>query len=135
MIGNTLQTIAKQLFGEKIMQFIHVTLYVRDIEKSLKFYHDVLGLSIVRRTPGPTGPVFLGKGGEPQVELIGGQQKPVFSGFSVGFAVDSLDAATKKMEEAGYKKIRGPISPNPSIKFSYFPDPDGAEIQLMETIS
>ena len=117
------------------MKFIHVTLYVKDIEKSLSFYHDVLGLPIVRRTPSPNGPVFLGAEGEPLVELIGGQQKPVFSGFSVGFAVDSLDEATKKMEDSGYKKIRGPISPTPSIKFSYFPDPDGAEIQLMESKS
>ena len=114
------------------MKFNHVTLFVTDIEKSLSFYNGVLGLAIVRRIPGPTGPVFLGIEGEPLVELIGGQEKPVFSGFSVGFGVDSLDEATKKMEDAGYKKLRGPISPNPSVKFSFFPDPDGAEIQLVE---
>jgi len=121
------------LLEEKIMKFIHVTLYVKDIEKSLSFYHGVLELPITRRLPGPSGPVFLGKEGEPQIELIGGQQKPVFSGFAIGFAVDSLDEATRKMENSGYKKLRGPISPNPSIKFSYFPDPDGVEIQLMES--
>ena len=114
------------------MKFIHVTLFVKDLEKSLSFYHGVLGLPIVRRIPGPNGPVFLGNEGEPQVELIGGQQEPTFSGFAVGFAVDSLDEGTKKMEDAGYKKLRGPISPNPSVKFSFFPDPDGAEIQLVE---
>ena len=114
------------------MKFIHVILYVRDIEKSLSFYHDLLGLPIVRRSPGPDGPVFLGDEGNPLIELIGGKQEPVFSGFSLGFAVDSLDETSKKMEAAGYKKIRGPISPNPSISFSFFPDPDGAEIQLAE---
>ncbi|MCL2834331.1 MAG: VOC family protein [Treponema sp.] len=118
------------------MKFIHVTLHVKDLEKSLGFYHNVLELPIVRRNPGPNGPVFLGKDGEPLVELIGGNEKPVFSGFSVGFAVESLEKATKKMEDAGYKKLRGPITPNPqnpSLKFSYFPDPDGVEIQLMES--
>jgi len=116
------------------MKFIHVTLYVRDLEKSLSFYRDLLELPVTRRAPGPNGPVFLGAEGEAQVELIGGCQNPVFAGFSNGFAVDSLEEAAKKMEDAGYKKLRGPISPNPSMRFSYFPDPDGAEIQLMEYI-
>ncbi|MCL2834328.1 MAG: VOC family protein [Treponema sp.] len=47
-----------------------------------------------------------------------------------------MEKATKKMEDAGYMKLRGPITPNPnnpSLKFSYFPDPDGVEIQLMES--
>jgi lactoylglutathione lyase len=118
---------------EAIMQFVHITLPVRDLEKSLSFYRDLLGLAIVRRAPGPNGPVFLGEEGKPVVELIGGQESPVFSGFSVGFAVDSLEEATQKMENAGYKKLRGPISPNPAVRFSFFPDPDGVEIQLLES--
>jgi lactoylglutathione lyase len=112
------------------MKFVHVTLFVKDLEKSLEFYHGVLGLPITRRIP--NGPVFLGEEGEPQVELIGGQEKPAFSGFAVGFTVDNLEEATKKMEDAGYKKLRGPISPSPTTTFSFFHDPDGVEIQLVE---
>ena len=114
------------------MKFIHVTLHVKNLEKSLAFYQGVLGLPIVNRYPAERGPVFLGEAGKPLVELIGETEAPAFAGFSVGFEVPSLEEATKKMEEAGYPKIRGPISPSPQVIFSFFKDPDGVEIQLLE---
>jgi lactoylglutathione lyase len=124
-------TKSKLLTGDQ-MEFIHVTLFVKDLEKSLEFYQGLLGLPIQRRLPGEHGPVFLGEEGKPVIELIGGRKDAEFKGFSIGFEVDSLDEASKKMEDAGCKLIRGPISPNPSIRYSFFPDPDGVEIQLAE---
>jgi len=115
------------------MNFLHITLHVKNLEKSLAFYQGVLGLPITRRSPGERGPVFLGETGKPTVELIGETEAPAFSGFSVGFEVESLEDATKKLEAAGYPKIRGPISPSPQTAFSFFKDPDGVEIQLVES--
>jgi lactoylglutathione lyase len=115
------------------MQYTHITVQVKDLEKSLAFYQGILGQAIVRRAPGAHGPVFLGEADKPTIELIGGTEQPAFSGFSIGFTVDSLDEATKKLEAAGYPKIRGPISPNPQVVFSFFKDPDGIEIQLLES--
>jgi catechol 2,3-dioxygenase-like lactoylglutathione lyase family enzyme len=103
------------------------------LEKSLAFYQGVLGLPVTRRVPGERGPVFLGESGEPNIELIGGAESPAFSGFAIGFAVDSLEDATKKMLAAGFPKVRGPVSPNPRVAFSFFSDPDGVEIQLVES--
>ena len=114
------------------MKFYHVTLRVKDLEKSLAFYQGVLGLPILRRSPAARGPVFLGEKGQPTVELVGETEAPSFAGFSVGFEVDSLEEATKKMEAAGYPRIRGPNSPSPDVVFSFFKDPDGVEIQLLE---
>jgi lactoylglutathione lyase len=115
------------------MQYTHITFQVKDLEKSLAFYQGVLGQAVVRRAPGDHGPVFLGEAGKPTIELIGGPDGPAYSGFSLGFTVDSLEAATKKMEAAGYPRVRGPISPNPQVIFSFFKDPDGVEIQLLES--
>ncbi|MDR2517265.1 MAG: VOC family protein [Spirochaetaceae bacterium] len=114
------------------MQYAHITLRVRDLEKSLAFYQGVLGLPVVRRLGGPNGPVFLGETAGPTIELIGGAEDPRFAGFSIGFTVDSLAEAEKRLEEAGFSRIRGPLSPNPSVVFSFFGDPDGVEIQLVE---
>ena len=114
------------------MKFEHVTIYVKDLKKSLTFYQGVLGLSVVRGTPEGHGPIFLGEEGKPLVELIGETENPAFAGFSVGFQVDSLEEATKKLEDAGYPRIRGPVSPSPRSIFSFFHDPDGVEIQLLE---
>jgi lactoylglutathione lyase len=115
------------------MTYNVTTIFVTDIEKALAFFSGVLGLSVTRRMPGGNGPVFLGEDGKPNIELIGGNTEAAFSGFSLGFAVDSLDAAEKKMESAGYPKIRGPISPNPHIALSFFRGFDGIEIELIET--
>ena len=114
------------------MKYNHTTLHVKDLEKSLEFYHGLLGLPIVRRSPGTRGPAFLGLEGQPQVELIGEEPNPAFAGFTIGFEIDSLEEWTKKMEAAGYKRIRGPNSPSPTVTFSYFNDPDGVEVQLLE---
>ena len=114
------------------MKYSHTTLFVKDLEKSLEFYHGLLGLPIQRRAPGTRGPAFLGEEGQPLIELIGETENPAFAGFFIGLEVDSLEAWTKKMEDAGYKRLRGPSSPNPSIQYSVFPDPDGSEIQLLE---
>jgi lactoylglutathione lyase len=116
------------------MNFAHVTIFVKDLERSLAFYHGVLELPIARRAPGANGPVFLGEEGKPVIELIGGKADPRFAGFSIGFEVPSLEEATRKLEASGVVKLRGPISPNPTVKFSFFSDPDGAEIQLVEYI-
>ncbi len=115
------------------MNFIHVTLYVSDLERSLSFYRDVLGLNVLRRmSPGNLDIAFLGEPGQAAIELIGDGEVPPHSGFSIGFRVESLDEAARRLESAGYPLLRGPLSPDPSVRFSFFRDPDGTEIQLAE---
>jgi predicted enzyme related to lactoylglutathione lyase len=46
--------------------------------------------------------------------------------------VENLEESTKKLEAAGYPRIRGPISPGPKVAISYFKDPDGVEIYLFQ---
>ncbi|MDR2489876.1 MAG: VOC family protein [Spirochaetaceae bacterium] len=114
------------------MKFAHITIHVQNLEKSLAFYHGVLGLPIVRQAPGERGPVFLGEAGQPVIELIGDTTAPAYAGFSIGLEVTSLEESTKKLEAAGYPKITGPLSPVPRVAFSFFKDPDGVDIQLVE---
>jgi lactoylglutathione lyase len=117
------------------MTYMHTTVYVRDMEKSLGFYQGLLGLNLVRRSPSGSGELaFLGEAGQPNIELIchPGEAVPAPGGFSLGFRVESLREGTAKLEQAGYPLVRGPISPNPAVSFSFFHDPDGLEIQLVE---
>lgn len=118
------------------MQFAFITIYVRDMQKSLAFYRDLLGLEVLRGQPTADGElVFLGVPGQPTIELI---YAPAFAGntytgFSVGFEVDSLDSASAMLTDAGYPLKRGPISPSPKVAFSFFEGPNGEEIQLIES--
>jgi lactoylglutathione lyase len=117
------------------MTYMHTTVHVSDMEKSLGFYQGLLGLGLVRRSPSGDGELaFLGEAGQPNIELIcrPGETKPAYSGFTLGFRVDSLKDWTARLEQAGYPLVRGPISPNPAVSFSFFHDPDGIEIQLLE---
>jgi lactoylglutathione lyase len=117
------------------MIYMHTTIHVSDMEKSLGFYQGLLGLNLVRRSPSGNGELaFLGENGQPNIELIchPGEEKPAYSGFSLGFRVESLKEGTAALEQAGYPLVRGPLSPNPAVSFSFFHDPDGVEIQLVE---
>ena len=115
------------------MTYSLTTVFVHDLEKSIAFFTNVLGLSVIHRIPGEHGPAFLGESGKPHIELIGGNNGAAFSGFSLGFTVDSLEQATLTMEAAGCAKIRGPISPAQGVSFSFFRGPDGMEIELIES--
>lgn len=120
------------------MGFCWVTLPVRDFKKSLDFYHGVLGLPIDSKHERPEDGmemVMLGEKDKPKVELIffpEHKTKEFSSSVSVGIAVDSLEKAMEHLKENNIPVLRGPISPNPSIRFFYVLDPNGYEVQLVE---
>lgn len=120
------------------MKFCWSTLHVADMEQSLAFYQQIVGLKISRRFPyGPKGEiVFLGEG-DTQVELIAdGSAKKAELGpdISWGFAVPSLDDMLAKVQSAGIAVHSGPFQPNPHVKFFYVLDPDGMKIQFVENM-
>ncbi|MNI65552.1 Glyoxalase-like domain protein [compost metagenome] len=112
-----------------------ITLRVRDLEASLHFYHGILGLPVERRFESRGRQiVMLGAEGQPKIELIQGSDpalKPE-CGVSVGFEAESLEAAIAELNSHGIPLARGPISPNPSLRFFYVLDPDGFEVQIAE---
>ncbi len=125
------------------MKFCWVTLHVKDIDTSLKFYQEVLGLELVRRaSPIPTRELaFLaGEDSKTQVELVqnSGPDHVTEMSFgkdiSLGFEVPSLEGFREVLSAHGIPIHAGPIQPNPSIRFMYVLDPDGLLVQLVEHI-
>lgn len=120
------------------MKYLWTTMYVTDMEKSVKFYQEVLGLELERRMQaGPDMELSFFKSQDTgtEVELIcrkdfQGQAQGV--ALSLGFAVGGdLDAKRAELEEAGYNPSQI-ISPNPATRFFFIKDPDGIDIQLVE---
>ena len=115
------------------MRFAMVTLQVRDMEASLRFYKDTLGMEVSRRfSPGPGMEiVFLTQGG-PQLELIcRGETAAPGENFSLGFTVEDLDAEIARLQAAGAQC--GPVlQPNPHTRLSFCNDPDGNAVELIE---
>ncbi|CAM4205200.1 VOC family protein [Saccharibacillus endophyticus] len=112
-----------------------ITLRVRDLETSISFYQDILGLPIQRRFESRGKQIaMLGSESQPKIELIQGSEQTVQpeNGVSVGFEVDSLEDAMEELRHKGIPIARGPIAPNPRLSFFYVLDPDGFEIQLAQ---
>ena len=120
------------------MKFCWATINVKNLEQSIAFYQDILGLEVSRRMK-PTPELelaFLGNG-ETQIELIstvGNKDIAYGKDISLGFIVDSIDMFTRLIAGKGIPVHSGPFQPNPSIRFIYIQDPDGLKIQLVEHI-
>jgi len=120
------------------MKFCWSTLMVKDLDESLKFYQDIIGLNVSRRfNAGPGVEIaFLGDG-ETKIELICNKSiKNVDLGhdISLGFIVNSVDEMITFVKSKGIAIQGEPFQPNPHTKFFYILDPNGLKIQLVENI-
>jgi len=115
------------------MAFLWCTVHVTDLDRSVKFYEDVVGLKEVRRISGPHGDiVFLGAGGETLLELMGGRSGKTDDDISIGFSTEDLDALMEQLQARGVKIHSGPFSPAPGVRFLFVQDPDGLKVQFVE---
>ncbi|MCT8974970.1 VOC family protein [Clostridium sp. CX1] len=120
------------------MKFCWSTLMVKNLEESLRFYRDIVGLNVDRRFNAGPGIeiVFLGDG-ETKIELICNEAlKDVNYGhdISLGFEVNSVDEMMAYIKEKGMDIYSGPFQPNPHTRFFYVLDPNGLKIQFVENI-
>jgi len=111
---------------------------VKNLEESLKFYTEIVGINVSRRFKVEPGVeiAFLGDG-ETKVELICNVAfKEVSFGhdISLGFEVNSVDEMMDLVKEKGIEIHSGPFQPNLHTKFFYILDPNGLKIQFIENI-
>lgn len=121
------------------MKFCWTTINVKDMDRSLQFYRDLVGLSVNRRMkPNPDMEiVFLGSG-ETQVELICNVKNEAVNfgkDISLGFVVESMERLTEDLKTKGIPLHSGPFQPNPSVRFVYILDPDALKIQFVENLA
>lgn len=121
--------------GDEVMKFCWVTINVNNVEESIKFYKDLIGLEILDRFTPYEGVeiVMLGEENGTMVELISNQTtKLKTKGISIGFKVDSLEKSIETMKNNGVKILTEPVSPSPNLEFYFVEDPNGLEIQLIK---
>jgi len=124
------------------MHFLHTMIRVGDLEKSKKFYTEVLGLKFHRETEYPEGEftlAFLGYGGdtEPFLELTynwGTDSYDLGNAYGhMAFGVEDIYSTCDKIEEIGGKVIRapGPMKHGKTV-IAFIEDPDGYKVELIE---
>lgn len=120
-----------------VMKFLWTTIHVKDMEASLKFYQEVVGLELRRRfAPGPGQDIaFLGVG-ETEVELYytEGEELPgEINGISIGFSVRNAETLMQRLIDKGLK-VSDMIKPNPMLQFFFVNDPDGVSVQFVHDL-
>ncbi len=117
------------------MKFHHLSLRVKDFEKSLHFYKTLTKLEVAKQFDANGGHIayLQNAENETQIELIAMPEGQTFdgSGMFLCFATDDLEGAHAAAVEAGMNPsdIR---HPEPNAKYFYVYDPDGVSVQLRE---
>jgi catechol 2,3-dioxygenase-like lactoylglutathione lyase family enzyme len=105
----------------------HVTLFVSNVDQSVKFYQDLLGLPVMSRQDNginlAAGSSFVG------IYQAGGNAKPHINHFCLGVEQFDADRAMKVCAEHG---VKGRIRMRGDVKEFYFPDPDNISVQLQD---
>ena len=124
-------------------RFLHTMLRVGNIERSVKFYSDMLGMKELRRRDVPEGKytlVFMGYESNPeQAELeltynYGTESYDVGTGFGhLAVGLPDVAAACASIKAAGGKVTReaGPVKFGTTI-IAFVEDPDGYKIELIQ---
>src|ERR1051326_4981357 len=116
----------------------HVVFYVKDLERSLKFYRDLLGFQEVGRAfGGAAAALTTGRTHHELLLIEVGDAAPVprgrhlglyHIGIKIGDTLDALRSAQAELERAGVS-ISG-MSDHTVSQSLYLADPDGHEVEL-----
>ena len=119
------------------MKYLHTMVRVTDIDASLHFYVDALGLRVVSRKDVPQGRftlVFLAAPGDDsaQVELTHNWDPQDYTGGRnfghLAYAVDDIHAACQRLAEHGVTINRPPRDG----RMAFVRSPDGISVELLQ---
>lgn len=115
--------------------FNHNNFNVLDLEKSIAFYEEALGLHVVREFKAPDGSfilAYLGDGVTPhllELTWLKDRKEPYNLGeneFHLAFAVEDMKAAHEKHEKMGCICYE-----NPAMGIYFIVDPDGYWLEII----
>jgi lactoylglutathione lyase len=126
-------------FFYMVKKLLHTRYRVSDLEKTVSFYTDVLGLKEIRRHTSPRGSqlVFLQTpGSEEEIELCKFDESgPVNVGSDIthlAFEVDDLEAFAKHAAAKGYPLSDGPTKTGSGGMIAFIDAPEGYEVELIQ---
>jgi lactoylglutathione lyase len=122
-----------------VTKLLHTRYRLNDLERSVKFYKTILGLTEVRRHKSPRGSelVFLKTpGSEELIELCyfpdSGPVQVQPDLTHLAFEVESLEEFGRHLAKHGLKYSDGPQLRDDGSGFAFIDAPEGYEIELMQ---
>ena len=131
---------------QRLMRLLHVMLRVGDLERSITFYSEVLGMNLLRRKDYPEGRftlAFLGYGPESDTTVLELTHNWDTSSYDLGsgyghiaLGVDDIHAACAEIAERGGRVVRppGPMKHSSTV-IAFIEDPDGYKVELIDLTS
>ena len=123
----------------KVTKLLHTRMRVSDMEQTIAFYSNVLGLDVIERKTSPRGSqlAFLKvPNSDELIELTSfppsGPVKVQEDLVHLAFQVDSLDDTIAALTAKGVKVTDGPTQTSSGSRFLFIDAPDGYEIELIE---
>ena len=119
------------------MKYLHTMVRVSDLEQSLHFYCNALGLRELRRRENPAGRftlVFLAAPNDDaaQIELTYNWDEHEYGGGRnfghLAYAVDDIYATCERLQKAGVVILRPPRDG----RMAFVRSPDGISIELLQ---
>jgi len=122
-----------------VKKLLHTRMRVNDIERTIKFYEDALGLTVTGRHLSPRGAqiVFLSTpNSEEEIEIC---QLPGAPSVQVqpdlmhlAFEVESIEGFAAEIAKKGFKLSDGPTKTGGGATIAFIDAPEGYEIELIE---
>ncbi|MBA4742568.1 MAG: lactoylglutathione lyase [Azoarcus sp.] len=123
---------------------LHTMLRVGDLERSIEFYTQVLGMDLLRRSENPEYEYSLafvgfdgGNPGQAEIEMTynwGQSEYDMGTAYGhIALGVDDIHAACERIRAAGGNITRepGPVKGGKTV-IAFITDPDGYKIELIE---
>lgn len=122
-----------------VKKLLHTRYRVTDLEKTISFYRDVLGLEIVRQSKSPRGSelvFFKAPGSEEEIEICKYDASgPVQMGpdlTHLAFEVEDMEAFSSHSAALGYPLSDGPTTTSSGSVIAFIDAPEGYEIELIQ---
>jgi lactoylglutathione lyase len=123
----------------QVKKLLHTRMRVSDLDQTINFYTNVLGLEVLERKVSPRGSqlAFLRvPNSEELIELTSfppsGPVRVQEDLVHLAFQVESLDDTIASLNSQGIRVTDGPTQTSSGSRFIFIDAPDGYEVELIE---
>jgi len=123
-------------------QLDYTMIVVSDMQRSVEFYRDKLGIPLKFQSPDwtefatGTTTLALHGGGVPSTQPPAGDPSKVAGACSIGFNVDDVDKAYEELKAKGIRFVMPPmVREGEGIKLAVAIDPDGLPVSFAQLIA
>lgn len=122
-----------------VKKLLHTRMRVNDIEATLRFYQEALGLKLAKRSTSPRGAqlAFLQTpNSDEEIEICQLAGAPSVSVqpdlMHLAFEVDDLEKFAADLKAKGYKLSDGPTKTGSGSVIAFIDAPEGYEVELIQ---